>query len=50
MREALVGDYYATEILYYFFSVLTTPNMKTQNYKVVDSIESYNFDEKSIFI
>jgi hypothetical protein len=24
--------------------------MKTQNYKVVDSIESYNFDEKSIFI
>jgi hypothetical protein len=43
-------DYYATETLYYFLSMLTTPNVKNQNYKVVDPIESYNFDVKSIFI
>jgi hypothetical protein len=33
-----------------FFSVLTTSNVKTQNYKFVDLIDSYNFDIKSIFI
>jgi len=37
--------------LYIIFSnILTTSNVKTQNYKVVDLIESYNFDVKSIFI
>ena len=38
------------EILYYFLSILTSLNEKTQNYKVVDLIESYNFGIKSIFI
>jgi hypothetical protein len=33
-----------------FLSVLTTSNVKTQNYKIVDLIDSYNFDVKSIFI
>jgi hypothetical protein len=33
-----------------FLSVLTTSNVKTQNYEVVDLIDSYNFDIKSIFI
>jgi hypothetical protein len=37
-------------ILYYFLSILTSSNEKTQNYKVVDLIESYNFGIKSIFI
>ena len=50
MRQALIHDYYATEILYYFFSILTTLNVKIQNYKVVDFIKSYKFDVKSIFI
>jgi hypothetical protein len=36
MRHALVHDYYATKILYYFLSILTTPNVKTQNYKVIE--------------
>jgi len=38
------------ENLYNFSSILTTSNIKTQNYKVVDRIESYNFDIKIIFI
>jgi len=38
------------EILYYFLSILTSSNEKTQNYKVVDLIKSYNFGIKSIFI
>ena len=50
MRQALVGDYYGAEILYYFLSILTSSNEKTQNYKVVDLIESYNFGIKIIFI
>ena len=50
MRQGLVRDYYAAEILYYFLSILTTSNVKTQNYKDVDLIESYNFDLKNIFI
>jgi hypothetical protein len=33
-----------------FLSILTTLNVKTQNHKVVDLIDSYNFDAKSIFI
>jgi hypothetical protein len=33
-----------------FLSVLTIWNVKIQNYKVVDLIDSYNFDIKSIFI
>ena len=33
-----------------FLSILTSSNKKTQNYKVVDLIESYNFGIKSIFI
>jgi hypothetical protein len=48
IQQALVHDYYGTEIL--FFSILTTLNVKIQNYKVVHLIESYNFDVKSIFI
>jgi hypothetical protein len=32
MRQALVHDYYAAEILYYFFlSILMFSNEKTQN-------------------
>ena len=50
IRQAILRYYYATEILYYFLNILTTPNVKSQNYKVVDLIESYNFDIKSIFI
>ena len=34
----------------FFLSILTSSNEKTQNYKVVDLIESYNFGIKSIFI
>jgi hypothetical protein len=33
-----------------FSSILTTSNVKPQNYKVLDLIGSYNFDIKSIFI
>jgi hypothetical protein len=33
-----------------FTSILTISNVKTQNYKVVDLIESYNFDINDIFI
>jgi hypothetical protein len=33
-----------------FLCILTISNVKTQNYKVVDIIESYNFHVKSIFI
>jgi hypothetical protein len=33
-----------------FFSILTSSNEKTQNYKVVDLIEGYNFYIKFIFI
>jgi hypothetical protein len=33
-----------------FWSMLTTLNMKTQNYKVVDLTMGYNFDIKCIFI
>ena len=33
-----------------FLSILTSSNEKTQNYKVVDLIESYNFGIKNIFI
>ena len=33
-----------------FSSILTTSNIKTQKYKVVDLIEGNNFDMKSIFI
>ena len=50
MRQALVRDYYATEILYYFLSILTISNMKTQNYKVIVVTEGYNFNIKCIFI
>jgi hypothetical protein len=31
-------------------SILTTSNVKTKNYKVVDLIQSYNFHVKCIFI
>ena len=47
VRQALVRDYYGAEI---FFSILTSPNEKTQNYKVVDLIEVYNLHIKIIFI
>jgi hypothetical protein len=50
MRQVLGRDYDAAEILYYFFVHLTISNVKTQNYKVVDLIESYKFHVKSIFI
>ena len=50
MRQALVGDYYGAEILYYFLSILTSSNEKTQNYKVVDLIDVYNLHIKIIFI
>jgi hypothetical protein len=33
-----------------FLSILMSLNEKTQNYKVVDLIESYNFDINFIFI
>jgi hypothetical protein len=33
-----------------FSSILTTSNIKTQNFNVVYLIENYNFDIKSIFI
>jgi hypothetical protein len=33
-----------------FLSILTTSNVKTQNYKVVDLIDNYNFDIRYIFI
>jgi hypothetical protein len=33
-----------------FSSILTTSNVKPQNYKVLELIGSYNFDMKSIFI
>jgi hypothetical protein len=33
-----------------FWCILTILNAKTQNYKVVDSIEGYNFYVESIFI
>jgi hypothetical protein len=33
-----------------FLSILTISNVKTQNYKVIDLIDSYNFDIKIIFI
>jgi hypothetical protein len=39
------------EILYYFLSILTFSNeKKTQNYKVVDLIENYNFQINFILI
>jgi hypothetical protein len=50
MRQTVIHNYYAAEILYYFWCILTISNEKTQNYKVVDSIESYNFHVESIFI
>jgi hypothetical protein len=50
MRQALVHSYYAPEILYYFLSTIMSSNEKTQNYKVVDLIESYNFHINFIFI
>ena len=46
MRQALVRYYYAAEIYIIFLCILTTPNVKPQNYKDVDLIESYNFDVK----
>jgi hypothetical protein len=50
MRQTIIHNYYAAEILYYFWCILTISNAKTQNYKVVDSIEGYNFHLESIFI
>ena len=50
IRQVLVRGYYASEILYYFLSILSSLNEKTQNYKVVDLIESYNFYINFIFI
>ena len=50
MQQALVGDYYGAEILYYFLSILTSSNEKIQQYKVVDLIEGYNFHINFIFI
>jgi hypothetical protein len=50
MRQALVRNYYAAEILYYFSCIIMISNIKTQNYKFVDLIESYNFHVESIFI
>jgi len=41
---------YASKILYYFLSILTSLNKKIENYKVVDLIESYNFYINFIFI
>ena len=50
MLQTLVHGYYASLILYYFLSILTSSNEKTQNYKVVDLIEVYNLYVKIIFI
>jgi hypothetical protein len=46
MRQTLVRDYYATNILYYFLCTLMISNIKTENSKVIDLIESYNFHVK----
>jgi hypothetical protein len=40
MRQTVIHNYYAAEILYYFWCILTISNAKTQNYKVLDSIEA----------
>ena len=45
MRQNIVLKFYII-----FLSILTSSNEKTQNYKVVDLIESYNFSIKNIFI
>ena len=50
MRQALVRGYYAPKVLYFFLSILTSSNKKTQKYEVVDLIESYNFYINFIFI
>jgi hypothetical protein len=50
MWRVLVHDYYASENLYYFLSILTTLNEKPQNQKVVDLVEIYIFHIKFIFI
>ena len=50
MRQAEVRDYYSAVLLYNFLGNLTLSNEKTQNYKVVDLVEGYNFHIKIIFI
>jgi hypothetical protein len=50
MQQVLVRDYYDPKTYIIFRCILTISNIKTQNYKVVDIIESHNFDAKSIFI
>ena len=50
MGQAEVRDYYGAVLLYNFFGQLTSSNEKTQNYKVVDLVEGYNFHIKIIFI
>ena len=51
MRQAMIPDYYAAEILYNFFEHHNILKWKkTQNYKVVDLVEIYNFHIKIIFI
>jgi hypothetical protein len=50
IRQALVHDYCATEILYYFLSILMTPNVKTQNNKVVGLIERTPYKKDIIML
>jgi len=51
LMRSLLRDYYGPQILYYFLSILTSSDeTKTQNYKVVDLIEYYNFYINFIFI
>jgi hypothetical protein len=46
----VIHNYYDVEILYYFWVHFTISNAKTQNYKVIDFIESYDFHVECIYI
>ena len=49
MQQTPVRDFYAAEILYYFFKHLNDLKYKTSKL-VVDLVEGYNFHIKIIFI